>query len=906
MTRHAVIHTPDQRLRVFISSTLEELAKERLAAKEAISNLHLTPVMFELGARPHPPREVYSAYLEQSHIFIGIYGERYGWIVPGLDISGLEDEFHLSVNHPRLIYIKKPAPNREERLKVFLEVILNSGISCKFFSDGDELCELEENDLALLITDRFEHGKPAENIKPGQAWIPVPPNPLIGRESEIKAVKDLLNQREHSLITLTGSGGSGKTRLALEIARQMQGVFRDGVYYVQLVSLSDAGFVIPTIVQTIFPGELSGQPPLQLLIQLLSGMEVLIVLDNFEQVIAAAPDISELLSNCGELKILITSREPLRLSGEREFRVPMLRIPGEANKLNQWEVASSKIEECSAVQLFIQRAQAINPSFKLTRENAAAIAEICNKLDGLPLAIELAAARIRVLTPQAMLPHLGQRLALLTTGARDFPERHRTLMATIDWSFRMLKPEEQQLLSRLAVFSGGCTLQAAYLVTGSEQVPVWPCPRIAMYMYDPTIKLLPFPDAPIDFIETMESLVSKNLIYCQENNGEIRFMMYVTINEYAQHQLMKQGDKELIAQKHFNYYLRLTESLWSTLRSAQALQSFSLLDSEIDNIREALNWSLDNCPEVGLRIVLAMGEYWDTRGMPDELIWRANAFLEKIEINAVNADPILMALTKIEMARGYFRTGNFSKCEVLSSEVMTTAQQLNNDYLYIDALQIVGLNAAYSGDFGDILQSMEEVLNKTRSLKYVMATIEFLQHLAAAANFNLKNDESIAFSKEAMVLAEEIGAKRWSAVSQIMHGYASINIGEIDAAEDYFAKALQTSKRYRDSALVIYPLIGMAQVNMARGNMGIAVQLIAAVDKFCERKGSAIVPVVKKVVTFTIQSILQNMGSVEFQRLYEIGSRLQLEETIKLAASSLKSIAGQTSYNSMDFSVVAD
>lgn len=265
LQRPTVIRTPDQRLRVFVSSTLEELKAERLAAKQAISDLHLTPVMFELGARPHAPRDLYSSYLGQSHVFIGIYGDRYGWIVPGLDISGLEDEFRLSADHPRLIYIKRPAPERDERLKALVTEMKNSGISCKFFIDAIELQEQISNDLALLLTERFEQSGPATPMPQDRMRVPASASALIGRDEHLATIKDLLRRPTTRLLTLTGTGGIGKTRLAMEVARQVGPDFRDRVHFVPLATVSDPELVLSTVVQTLFPGELGGQPPLRTL-----------------------------------------------------------------------------------------------------------------------------------------------------------------------------------------------------------------------------------------------------------------------------------------------------------------------------------------------------------------------------------------------------------------------------------------------------------------------------------------------------------------------------------------------------------------------------------------------------------------------------------------------------------------
>ena len=294
VTDSPVIRTPDQRLRVFVSSTLQEVADERSAAREAIEHLRLAPVMFELGARPHPPKDLYRAYLDQSHIFIGIYWQKYGWVAPDMDISGLEDEYRLSGDKPKLIYIKQPAPDREPRLKELLARIKDGdGVSYKYFSTADELRELIENDLALMLSEALRPPTitpaPAAPSRP-VSNLPLPPNALIGREHELGLVRDLLLRDEVRLVTLTGTGGTGKSRLALEVARNLLDHFADGVFLIRLAPLHDAALVVAAIAETLEIRESSGaQPLLEMLQGALREKHLLLVLDNYEQVISAAP-----------------------------------------------------------------------------------------------------------------------------------------------------------------------------------------------------------------------------------------------------------------------------------------------------------------------------------------------------------------------------------------------------------------------------------------------------------------------------------------------------------------------------------------------------------------------------------------------------------------------------------------
>ena len=375
-----MIRTPDQRVRVFVSSTLAELAAERQAVGAAISQLRLIPVLFELGARPYPPRDLYRAYLKQSDVFIGIYAESYGWIAPGMEISGLEDEYRLSAGKPRLIYTKEAA-RPEPRLTSFLEAIRAEGVvSYRHFEDAAELGRLVADDLAILLTERFVRPPAAPTAAP----LPAMRWPLVDRVEDLRVVTGLLRQADVGLVTLTGPGGVGKTSLALAAGHAAGGEFSDGAAFVSLETLTDIGLIHSTLVQQLRIPVPPGQTLDESLFAFFGPRQLLLVVDNVEQLVAGAPLLGQILEQAPGLKVLATSREPLRVRDERVVAVAPLALP-EAGA----PVDLSTLAAVPAVAFFVTCARDARPDFELTEANASAVAEICRRLDGLPLALQL-------------------------------------------------------------------------------------------------------------------------------------------------------------------------------------------------------------------------------------------------------------------------------------------------------------------------------------------------------------------------------------------------------------------------------------------------------------------------------------------------------------------------------------
>ena len=383
---------------------------------------------------------------------------------------------------------------------------------------------------------------------------------------------------------MTGTGGTGKTRLALALAAALVDVFADGIWFVDLSAITDASLVPAAIAQALGVREAGPQSELEAIKHYVHDRHMLLVLDNLEQVLAAAADLADLLSAGQRLKLLVTSRAPLHTYGEHEFPVTPLELPaaGEATTLEG-------LSQYEAVALFIQRAGAARPEFHVTNQNAAAVAEICARLDGLPLAIELAAARIKLLPPQALLGRLGNRLQLLTGGSRDRPARQQTLRATIEWSYGLLDAAEQAAFRRLAVFSGGWTLEAAGALVGATNG---------------------------DVLEDTASLLDKSLVRREDiPDGEPRFRMLETIHEFAFEQLERSGEARSMRARHAEYFLNLAEAAERELRGPPSLVWLDRLEAEHDNVRGLVRWAIETCnAELALRMCTALHRYLGARG----------------------------------------------------------------------------------------------------------------------------------------------------------------------------------------------------------------------------------------------------------------------------------------------------
>ncbi|MCE7985024.1 MAG: DUF4062 domain-containing protein [Caldilinea sp. CFX5] len=910
----SLIRTPDQRLRVFVSSTLQELADERAAVRTAITDLHLAPVMFELGARPHPARMLYRAYLAQSHLFIGIYWQKYGWVAPGEEISGLEDEYRLAAAHPKLIYIKSPAPAREPPLTTLIERIKrDDALSYKYFSTPAELRELVENDLALLLSERFEQvqaaaATPAEADALPTTNLPVPRSSLIDREWEVNTARDLLLREDVAMLTLTGAGGIGKSRLALHLALDLQEHFPDGAFLVALTPLTDSAQVIPTIAQTLGLRESNGGALADSLQAYLHDKRMLLVLDNFEHLMAAGPSVGALLEACPALKVIVTSRAPLHIRAERELPVPPLALPTAGDRRSQRSVAE-QIAQSAAVQLFVQRAQSVKHDFALTDENATDVAEICRQLDGLPLAIEMAAVRIKLLSPKALLARLtgafATRLDLLRGGTRDLPTRQQTLRNTIAWSYDLLDAQAQRLFRRLAVFAGGWTLTAATAINGEAQ-----CTEVEM-------------------LDALALLVDNNLIR-QKNgdDGEPRFTMLSTIDDYASELLAISGEMETVRERHALFFLQMAETAEPNWTGNGRKRWVTQLALEHDNLLAALAWSQESAvsPALGLRLAGALGWYWFFCGhLSIGRVWLNSAIARGITVTPRPAELAYLlakahtfagmlahtqgdypvARTQLETAMALSRPlpqseshmlayaltalslvendlSNYDAARTLSQESLEFARRVNNQWLEGLTLISLGYSLLNLRELTAARTACEESLAIFRALADPWGLA--MAH-AAAGNVHLiqgNNADAQANFAEAVRLTRQEGDHWGMGLTLGSLGYALLRQGDQQGAQAVFAEALAIWQRFNYRVGFSLVLAGHATLAATQGNFTTAARLLGATAALTSASGFALYVAYQHEYERTLAVTRAQLGEAAFATAFQAGSEMPLEQALAL------------------------
>jgi predicted ATPase/class 3 adenylate cyclase len=722
--------------------------------------------------------------------------------------------------------------------------------------------------------------------------LPIQPTPLLGREREVAEIADLLRREDVRLLTLTGTGGTGKTRLALQSAAELIDEFEDGVFFVALALISDPELVASTVAGTLSVSESAGRALKEDLREYLSTKELLLVLDNFEQVVDAAPLVGELLSGCPGLKVLVTSRTLLRIYGEHEYAVRPLELP-DPGHLPPIET----LRQYEAIRLFTERAHAADTNFSLTNENAPAVAEICARLDGLPLAIELAAARIKLLSPQAMYSRLSNPLTFLTGGARDLPERQRTLRGAIAWSHALLDEGEQALFASLSVFSGGCALGAVEAICDAE------CGSF------------------VDVLEGLSSLLDKSLLRQEEMvEGEPRFVMLETIREYARESLEARGNAEEIRRLHAEYFLALAEQGASELQGPEEVTWLERLEIDHDNMRAALSWTLQSEEaELGMRLAGALWRFWDMRGYYGEGRRWLEATLAKdgraSETRAMALEGVgwladvqgdidravaaaeeglnLGARVKIQsnvttsflriLGSAAYVCGAHERAARLFDESLALSREARDERGVASSLLQLGNVSSDLGDYGEARTFYEEGLALSRKLDDKALLASAL--ISVGAEFLLQGDpeRGAILNEEAAQLYRERGNRGHLQYALDNMGWAALMRGDQQQAEALHRESLALSRQLGDKLVAAEALEGLACSASARGEAERVARLFGAAEALREAVGYRQEPREHALRKPYLAVARPQLAEAKWEAAWTEGRRLGFEEAIAYA-----------------------
>ena len=767
-----------------------------------------------------------------------------------MQVSGLEEEFDLSGGLPRLLYVKAPAPDREPGLADLLARIKEeASASYRYFRTPAELGRLVRDDLAVLLSERFAAGGQAAAAAPSPAGgrgprpLPVSTTSLLGRERAIEEVAGLLESPEVRLVTLTGPGGVGKTRLAVAVAERLRDRFGAGTVFVPLDAVTDPRMVLAAIGR-MTGADLAGTgSPVEALAETFGDGAWLLILDNLEQVVPAAPDLAELLARCPQVAIVATSRTVLGLRAEREYPVPPLPLPADSAA-----VPLQDLESWPAVALFVDRARAVRPGFAVTEGNAAAVAEICRRLEGLPLAIELAAARTRLLDPPALLDRLAASLDALGTGAVDLPERQRTLRATVEWSVGLLEDAERSLLEVAAVFTGGWTVQAAAAVAGVEEDRA---------------------------LELSEALARHILIYLDSTDLGPRTRMLETVRAFMAERLAARPDAAEIGRRHAGYYRVLVERADRPLRRAGRDEWLQRLDAEAGNLAAAVRWYLahDRGPLPHLFRILWL--FWAQLDLARE----ARSWVEQL-LAAGTLDPQAGAELAVVAAVLAVNTGDDAAALAGRQRLAPLLAGISDPFLHAASQLAMAWSLPITGDFDGALREVTVALEELRGQDEPVYTA-IAAFTAGSLETTLgRYDDAARHLREARDLAERVAGAWLAAASRMQLGILAVLRGSLEEARPLLEEALDLSLAARSTQFVALCLAGYAWLAFAEDDPQRAARLEGAADGLRRRVGLAAWPHLRWVEADLVAQVRQRLGTGQFDQAFSAGSRLTQREAV--------------------------
>ena len=669
----------------------------------------------------------------------------------------------------------------------------------------------------------------------------------MGRAEDISELTSLLASPEARVVTLTGPGGVGKTRLSLAAGAELLASFDDGVFFVDLSALTDPALVAGAIAGTLGLRESAGRSLSETVSDYLAFRQVLLILDNLEHLLDATPDISVLVSSAPGLKVLVTSREPLRIAGEHEVPLAPLGLPSE--DLDPSEVLSSP-----AVELFVERARALRPGFELTRDDTSSVAAICRRVDGLPLAIELAAARTKVLSLPALNERLDQGLKVLTSGRRDASERQRTLRGAIVWSYDLLAEVEQRLFRRLGVFARGWSLDAA------EQV----CDQ---------------GDLNLDVLDGLASLVDKSLVRMDE--GRERFSMLETIREFASDRLEESGEGEEIKRAHAEFFLRLAEEAEPHLIGPGQKQWLDRVEQENDHLRAALRWALAKEPELARSIAAQLCRFWYVRGYLSE----GRRWLELI-LRCCVAEPTRDAVTVATMLGVFaYLQSDFDESRSVSLQGMALATEAGDERGVLRCTETLALCAMEQGEYAEARRHFEKILEGFHALHDERGVATTIANLAALSMFEGDHYKVSELANESLRHFRSLDDKEGMAGAFVVLGLNEILVSDWTSAIPYLKEALDVAAHLRHPELIASALNGLAAAAVASGDAGRGAVLMGGANRVRTESGVALDPLEHRIQDAARIRMRQLLAETKLDEMFEKGRVMTIGELVRCAAS---------------------